>query len=277
MNIIKKILRRGLRVILKYLTRAVLHKHRPKIIALVGGSQTAIAREAIYMALHEHLPTRRSLEAPEAEFVVPLTIFGAEYYPRNLGQWSKTLIKTITQLVFFKPHSNILILEMTTGLTEILDYWLEITQPQIVITCGAHPTSRYLNEDTVIKLGEATDDFLQPYRAAAAQVASRFNIPEAEIKSALNKLELPAARIKVLLGRQGNLVVDATYKYFPPSKQSLDEILGGLGGNQIWIKNPRDWQTMKITPQDIVVVSGPRRELLSILNEATLSPWEQAL
>lgn len=277
MSVIKKILRRGLRVILKYLTRAVLRKHRPKIIALVGGSQTAIAREAIYMALHEHFPTRRSLEAPEAEFVVPLTIFGAEYYPRNLGQWLKILIKTIVQLVFFKPYSNILILEMTTGLTEILDYWLEITQPQIVITCGAHPESRYLNEETVLKLGEAMDDFLQPYRTVAVQVARQFNIPEAESKSALNKLELPPARIKVLLGQKGNLVVDATYKYFPPSKQSLDEILGGLGGNQIWVKNPQDWQPEKITPQDIVVVFGPRRELLPILNEATINPWEQAL
>ena len=77
----KKPARRFLRRILKILTQAVIKKHNPTIIALVGERGTSVPREVLYHVLHKHRPTRRNIESPEAEFVVPLTIIGAEHYP----------------------------------------------------------------------------------------------------------------------------------------------------------------------------------------------------
>lgn len=267
-------LRRGLRIILKQLTQAVLAKHKPKIIALVGESQTAIAREALYIVLHEHFPTRRGIEAPEAEFVIPLTIFGAESYPQTIFGWLKTLAKTVAQTTFFKPHFHILILEMTTGLTEILNYWLEITKPDILITCGRHPQSGYITEETAIRLPKVRNGYLEPYKKLALKIGQELAIPEKEILDGLSKFSLPSPRIRILPGEAGNLVVDATYKYFPPSLKSLEEVLAPLSGNKIWIRSTKDWQEAKVKPKDVIVILGLRKELLEVVEEAALSPLD---
>ena len=266
------LLRRGLRIILKQLTRAVLAKHKPKIIALVGESQTAIAREALYTVLHEHFPTRRSIEAPEAEFVIPLTIFGANTYPQSIFGWLKVLAKTAAQAIFFKPHFHILILEMTTGLTEILDYWLEITKPNILITCGKHPPSAYITEETAIRLPKVRNGYLKPYRKLALKIGLEFGVPEKEILDGLSKFSLPSPRIRILPGEAGNLIIDATYKYFPPSVKCLEEVLVPLSGNKLWIRSLKDWQEAKVEPKDVIVILGPRKELLEVVEEAALSP-----
>jgi len=267
-------LRRALRIILKHLTRAVLKKHQPQIIALVGETQTGIAREALYAILHEQFPTRRNIEAPEAEFVIPLTIFGVDKYPQSTLDWLGVLIKTSAQLIFLKPHQNILILEMTTGRSEILDYWLEITKPDLLITCGEHPESKYINEETAIKLPEVRDGYLAPYEDPALQVARKFGIPKKDAQQALSKFSLPSPRIRILVGSKGNLVVDATYNYFPPSLRSIEEVLSPLSGNKVWIRKSKDWKEDQIKPEDVVIIIGPKRELLGVVEAASLNPLE---
>ena len=270
----RKIFRRLLRKILRHLSQAVLRKHRPRIIALVGETKTAIAREALYTVLHEHFPTRRNIEAPEAEFVIPLTIFGADFYPQSLWEWLKILTKTIGQILFLRPHFHILILEMTTGLPEILNYWLEITKPDFVITCGPHPQSPYISEETAIKLPKARNGYLEPYRRLALKIGTGLGVPEKEIQNSFSRFSLPPPKIRILPGERGTFVIDATYKYFPPSRESLKEILSSLSGSKIWIRNPKDWREAKIKPRDIVVILGPRRNLLEVVEEATLNPLE---
>jgi len=122
--VFKKLLRRVGRTVLKHLSRAVLNRHRPKVIAIVGDGPTAIAREAIYTVLKEKYPTRRNLESPEAEFSVPLTIFGAKTYPRSLGHWLNLTIKTVLQILVLKPYFHFLILELNATNLRILDFWL---------------------------------------------------------------------------------------------------------------------------------------------------------
>lgn len=270
----RKLFRRLLRKILKYLTRAVLNKHRPKIIALVGETQTAIARETLYAALHEHFPTRRNIEAPEAEFVIPLTIFGADHYPKTVTEWLKILIKTTAQTLFFKPHFHILILEMTTGLSEILGYWLEITKPNFVVTCEPYPESPYITEETAIKLPEVRSNRLEPHQELALKIGEGFGISKKEIRSSLSKLSLPTPRIRILPGEAGTFVIDATYEYFPPSIKSLEEILLPLSGNKVWIRSAKNWKEAQIKPKDIIVIIGPRRKLLEVVEEAALNPLD---
>ena len=275
----KALLRRGLRVILKYLTHAVLSKHQPQIIALVGSHETAIAREALYTVLHEHLPTRQNIEAPEAEFVIPLTIFGINFYPRNVAEWLKIIVKTAIQLGTLKPHANILILEMTTKKEEILDYWLEITRPKIVVACGSYPPSKLIKKENTIHLSspltpKTPEERLAPYRKLALEVGRSFGIKDESMSPALARLSLPLPRLKVLPGKRGNMVIDATYEYFPPQKEALEEVLQPLSGEKIWIRSKKAWQEAEIRPQEVIVISGPRKDLLGVVQDATLSPLD---
>jgi len=275
----KSFLRRALRLVLKHLTRAVLDKHQPQIIALVGGHETAIAREALYTVLHEHLPTRRNIEAPEAEFVIPLTIFGTNFYPQSVAEWLEVIVKTAIQLGTLKPHSNTLILEMTTKKEEILDYWLEITKPKVVVACGNYPPSKLIRKENTIHLRSVPDpktlkESLVPYRELARKIGRSFGLKDEDMSPALARLSLPLPRLRVLPGKRGNMVIDATYEYFPPQKEALEEVLQPLSGKKVWIRSKKDWREIKIRPQEVIVISGPRKDLLGVVQDATLNPLD---
>lgn len=273
----KSFLRRALRLVLKHLTRAVLDKHKPQIIALVGRHETAIAREALYTVLHEHLPTRQNIEAPEAEFVIPLTIFGTNFYPQSVAGWLKIIVKTAIQLGTLKPHANILILEMTTKKEEILDYWLEITRPKIVVACGSYPPSKLIRRENTIHLSspptpKTPEERLAPYRKLALEIGRSFGLKDETMSQDLAKFSLPLPRLRVLPGKEGNMVIDATYEYFPPQKEALAEVLQPLSGEKVWIRSKKDWREARIRPQEVIVISGPRKDLLGVVQDATLSP-----
>jgi len=268
----KKISRRLLRKILKFLTKTVINKHNPTIIALVGKSGTAVPRKVLYHVLHEHFPTRRNLESPEAEFVIPLTIIGADYYPKSIFGWLKIVLKTLAQLAALPAHSNILILELNTKLSEILNYWLEITKPEIIITCGSHPSSPYLRKRTTLTAPSVKTTNLENYKQLALDVGTTLGLKETAIRKSFTSLELPKPRIRLLPGKKGTFVIDATFKFFPPLKQSIEEILNSLSGRKVWVHSQKEWQKKKIETGVVIVIFGQRNELLPVLEEACLNP-----
>ncbi|MEA2020678.1 MAG: hypothetical protein U9M98_03105 [Patescibacteria group bacterium] len=270
----RRILRRVLRKILKILTKATLKKHKPQIIALVGESRTALLREALYTAIHKQVPTRRNIESPEAEFVVPLTIIGAKHYPQNCFKWITLIGKTIAQLILLKPHQNVLVLEYNTSLSEILKYWLEITNPKIIIECGKRPQTRYQGEEKKYKLTEDESINLEKISKIVKKIASDLELTTNKLEQNLKDLPLPQPRIKILPGKKGYLVIDATYIYFPPLEQSLNEILSSLSGRKIWIRSKNDWEKAKLGPQDIVIIIGPRKNSLPVVEDARQDPLE---
>ncbi len=270
----RKVLRKILRKVLKALTKTTLKKHKPQIIALIGESKTALLREALYTAIHKQVPTRRNIESPEAEFVVPLTILGAKFYPQNCFEWAFLIGKTFLQLILLKPHPNVLILEYNTSLSEILDYWLEITSPQIIVECGKHPPADCQNYRKRYKLSEEECINLEKISNIVKKIGKDLKLSLSQIEQALKDIPLPQPRIQILPGKEEFLVVDATYIYFPPLEQSLYEILKSLSGKKIWIRSQKDWKEAKPRAQDIVVIMGPRKELLPVVEEARQDPLQ---
>jgi hypothetical protein len=270
----KKPARRILSKILKKLTRAVIEKHEPTIIALVCESGTSVPREVLYQILHNHFPTRRNIESPEAEFAIPLTIIGADNYPQDVIEWLELILKTIGQLVFIPPHNNILILEMNTSLAEILDYWLEITKPEFIITCGSHPQSSYIKKEAVIEAPPADSANLEKYKNLAIRIGNSLGLSKKTIQKDFSAINLPEPRIRILPGANGNFVVDATYKYFPPLQKSLEEVLEPLSGKAIWIRSKKEWEESEARDKDVIVITGPKGKLLDIVEKAALNPLE---
>lgn len=270
----RKILRRILRKVLKILTKATLQKHDPRIIALIGESKTAPLRESLYAVLHKYMPTRRNIESPEAEFVVPLTIIGTNHYPQTSKEWLFLVGKTILQLIFLPIHQNVLILEFNTKLSEILNYWLEITQPEFTITCGSHPPAKHLETRKTYNLTEEDSTNLEKITKIVQKIGENLGLPSEKIQQELKKTHLPQPRIKILPGKNGYMVIDATYIYFPPLKESIEETLSSLTGRKVWIRNEEDWEKAQPNPHDVVVVIGRRNALLNVLEEAVLNPLE---
>lgn len=269
----RKPLRRILRLILFALSRWALNKHEPTVIAVIGEGKTGIVREAIYGVLKNHFPTRRNLETPDAEFVLPLTILGAKEYPPTILRWFTTVTKSIGQLLFLPKHKHFLVLEIGYTRKEVFDYFWKITQPEVLVICGNAPyLSKTQTAPKTVKVKDSKD--LSGYLEAASKVGKAFGIPLKDVKKALANFTLPKARIRVLPARDGGIVIDATYQYFPPKEEALDEILEALPGKKI-ILSPKDLPStiQEVRDGEVVALTGSSKKMWSILLQLTRKPW----
>lgn len=270
---LKRPLRRILRVILFVLARAALEKHHPTVIAIVGEGKTGIVREAIYTAIKEKLPARRNLEAPNAEFVLPLTVLGVHEYPLSVFRWLIVLFRSAAQLLILPAHKNVLILEIEAPRREVFDYFWNITRPAILVQCGKTPTlTRHQTAPKTFTVRETGD--LSGYLETAIRVAENLGIGRKDARESLKNLELPKARINILPAKSGGIVVDATYQYFPTSSQALEEILEALPGRKIFLHAGQNIpDDLKIKKGEIAVLTGPNRKLWTLITRLTKPQW----
>ena len=279
-------LRRLLRLILKYSAKAALKKHAPEVIAILGAGETAIAREAIYTALKTELPVRRNLESPEAEFSVPLAIFGAKSYPKENTAWVTLLIRTFFQLLFIRPYHHYLILELNAVRPEILRYWLEITKPETAVICGNFTDTDLLPKSPgrIFRVASQTPaanqlspaDPYQPYLNMARTVGLFYKIPPDKLEAALTDFELPRGRIRLLTNKYQQTIVDATYYYSPPPLSAVIEVAANLPGGKLLIISPRHrakavnqsaefavtepYTVIPLKDYSVIILYGPRKE-----------------
>ena len=253
-----------MRRLLKILSLGVLKKHQPDIIAITGDGQTAIARESIYTVLHEHFPTRRNLESPDAEFSVPLSIFGTRSYPQSYQSWIKILTKTFLQLFILRKHTHKLVLELNASNTEILKYWFEITNPSLVVICGDLPHKNIINKNSItFTVPKTTNGYLTPYFEVAKKIGHHYKIKTGDIDSALAKFALPKAKINIMSGKKGEIIVDSTYYYFPPPLKSVLEILELIPGKKaFYTQDSEEIHKLKKSNPEITVTTSSDLPLL---------------
>ncbi len=270
---VKKILRRTLRTVLFVLARAALKKHHPTVVAIVGEGKTEIVREAIYTAIKEALPARRNLEAPNAEFVLPLTILGARNYPLSIPRWLSFLLRSALQLLLLPAHQNVLILEIGATRREVFDYFWNITRPAILVRCGKAPfLSPHQTAPKTFLVRETRD--LSGYLETAVRVAEALKVKRRDAREALKKLELPKARINILPSRNGGIIVDATYHYYPPNPKALEEVLEALPGKKIFLTAGQEIpEDLKIKKGEVAVLTGSNRELWTLIARLTRTSW----
>lgn len=278
--------RRFGRLLLKLLTQAVLRKHRPEIIALIGDGPTSLMREALYTVFHEEYPTRRNLEPPEAEFSVPLTIIGRQTYPTRGWEWPFLIFKTVLQLIFLKSYRHYLILEMGTVNKESFLYWLEIARPQLIIILGhlSSDLEENLPPIKIMKEEETSLENFAPYQQLSLKVAKLYGIDEVQARRHLLMLNWPSSRLNLVKTEEGKIIVDATYHYLPPSWTAVCEITEDLPGNKIVIldeslvsqeankiKYPisKTLDPERIKDAAVIILRGPKEKFQKLLERLT--------
>ena len=250
----KKIFRKPFRYILSILTKAVIAKHKPTVIAVMGDGQTSIAREIIYEVIATTYPARRNLESPESEFSVPLTILGYPKYPKTLLDWLKMIGKTTVQFFKVKPYHHFLVLELNSIDLNILKYWLDITTSDVALIVGNTPInySNY-NFKKIIKVSaKDLDDILGPFKIAARQIAKFYNIKSELTESTLNNFSLPLSKIRFLPGQDGSFIIDATHYYIPTKLESVLELAEApeSGSKVIFTTLEADKKIIKSIPEE---------------------------
>jgi UDP-N-acetylmuramoyl-tripeptide--D-alanyl-D-alanine ligase len=131
-------MRKILQKILKTLTKLVLKKYKPIVIAITGSVGKTSTKEAIYHILKSHFgekEVRRNQRNYNNEIGVPLTVFGLETAGRSIFGWLIKFIKIFRMIVSRIPYPSFLVLEMGADRPGDIKYLTDFIHPKVgVIT-----------------------------------------------------------------------------------------------------------------------------------------------
>lgn len=89
----------------------LLKRRKPIIIAVTGSVGKTTTKDAIYAAIKNHAPARKSEKSYNSELGVPLTILGLSNAWSNPFLWAKNLLDGLMVALFAKEYPKVLVLE----------------------------------------------------------------------------------------------------------------------------------------------------------------------
>lgn len=108
----KQILKKIVVSILIALSKMVLRKYKPKIIAITGSVGKTSTKDAIYTALSAFTYVRKSQKSFNSEIGIPLTILGCPNAWNNPLLWLRTFVEGINLIIFPNEYPKTLVLEV---------------------------------------------------------------------------------------------------------------------------------------------------------------------
>ncbi|HLD34785.1 MAG TPA: Mur ligase family protein, partial [Patescibacteria group bacterium] len=101
-----------LQYLLKILSRIILWKYQPEVVAITGSVGKTSAKEAIIQVLGKYFRARGNQRNYNNEIGVPLTILGIEGGGSSFWLWAKVFLRAVSMIIFREEYPEILILEM---------------------------------------------------------------------------------------------------------------------------------------------------------------------
>lgn len=101
-----------LEIYLRWCSRLVLRRYRPKIVGITGSVGKTATKEAIFAVVSSQHPTWQSQKSYNTRFGVPLTIIGAESGMRSIIGWLRVFVRGLRMALFPISYPRYLILEI---------------------------------------------------------------------------------------------------------------------------------------------------------------------
>ncbi|MAG29004.1 hypothetical protein CL632_02565 [bacterium] len=122
--------------ILHLLTRKVIKKYNPKVVAITGSVGKTAAKEAVFCVLSKKLKARRNVGNYNTEIGLPLTILGVENAPgKNPFAWIGIFMRALGLIMSKHEYPQVLVLEMGADKPGDIEELLKIVTPTVgVIT-----------------------------------------------------------------------------------------------------------------------------------------------
>ena len=86
---------------LKIMSKLILRRHKPDVIAITGSIGKTSTKVACFHVLNKKYRVRKSERSYNTEISVPLTIIGVDTPKRSIIKWRYTFLKAV-----FLPNQN---------------------------------------------------------------------------------------------------------------------------------------------------------------------------
>ncbi|MBI2636851.1 MAG: UDP-N-acetylmuramoyl-tripeptide--D-alanyl-D-alanine ligase [Parcubacteria group bacterium] len=127
--------------LLHTLTRRVIQKYQPTVVAITGSVGKTAAKEAVYVALKKKFKTRRSRGNFNTEIGVPLAILGIDFSPgRSPVRWAAVFLRAFSLLARRMQYPEVLVLEMGADKPGDIEELVAIAPPTIAVITGISAT-----------------------------------------------------------------------------------------------------------------------------------------
>jgi len=123
-----------LQLILTFLTKLIIKKYQPKIIAITGSVGKTSAKEAIHLIFSRYFPTRKSEKNLNTEIGLPLAFIGGVEAKSSLVLWLKNIFSGL-KLVLFRNESypHFIICEMGADKPGDIKKLVALAKPRLAV------------------------------------------------------------------------------------------------------------------------------------------------
>lgn len=141
-------MRKIIQLKLKFLSKLILRKYKPKVIGITGSVGKTSTKEAVYTVLKTKFSVRRNLKNYNNEIGLPLTIIGSDSPGKSIFGWAGVFAKALGLILFRdKNYPKILILEMGVDRPGDMKYLMNIAKCDIgIVTLISHSHEEYFND-----------------------------------------------------------------------------------------------------------------------------------
>jgi UDP-N-acetylmuramyl pentapeptide synthase len=130
---IKDILKPAFIKVLHKLSKRVLDKYKPKIIAITGTVGKTSTKDAVYATLSRFESVRKSPKSFNSELGIPLTILDADNPGSDILGWFKVLLEGVILVLLPHHYPSWLVLEVGTDRRGDIKEITEWLKPDVVI------------------------------------------------------------------------------------------------------------------------------------------------
>lgn len=144
----KSILKAIIQLYLKQLTKFVLWRHKPFIIAITGSTNKTTTKEYILKFLREKYGEKEIRGNPKSyntEIGLPLAILYLESGDSSVVKWMKILLQATIVAIFSRNFPKKLILELGVEQKGDMKRLLEMVQPEIAIITNIEGSYTFSN------------------------------------------------------------------------------------------------------------------------------------